>query len=74
MKKYIILTCILALVFAGLTFVRAGTISETGISQKDLVRFLSNIVTIVNELKSDYNLSRGQLLNMSTSKGGGFNG
>jgi hypothetical protein len=70
MKKYIILTCILALVFAGLTFVRAGTISETGISQKDLVRFLSNIVTIVNELKSDYNLSRGQLLNMSTSKGG----
>ncbi len=69
MKKYIALACILTVMFVGIPLVRAGTITETGMSQRDLVRYLTNISTIVNELKADYNLARYQLLNRSFTSG-----
>lgn len=61
MKRFLVLVCIISLFLAGVPFAYSGTITETGMSQRDLVRFLSNVVTIVNELKADYNLAKAQL-------------
>ncbi len=38
-----------------------GTISGNGLSQGDLATFLTNVVTLVNELKTDYNLVLAKL-------------
>jgi hypothetical protein len=70
MKKFLVLVCIISLFLAGVPFAYSGTITETGMSQKDLVRFLSNVVTIVNELKADVNLLRYQNLTGTVSSAG----
>lgn len=72
MKKYIALACILGMLFIAVPLVRAGTITETGVTQRDLVRYLSNIATIVNELKADVNLLRAQVINSGTASPAGF--
>ena len=44
MKRFFICACILALLFAGVSLGRTGTITETGMSQKDLVRYLVGLL------------------------------
>jgi hypothetical protein len=63
MRKFLTYIC-MTLILAGVgTWIMAGNITETGVSQRDLVKFLQNVVTMVNEIKADYNLLRGQNTN-----------
>jgi hypothetical protein len=61
MKKIYICMIALLLLMAG-SIVNAGTITETGMSQRDLVRYLTNLKTMVNELKLDYNNFRAMVM------------
>lgn len=60
MRKLILTIALVAVIaMAGL----AGDITATGIYQGDLFTFLSNVVTIANEQKADYNLLRNRVNN-----------
>ncbi len=54
MKKFLVGFLLASLVFGGTALV-AGNITSTGIYQKDLYTFLSNVVTFVNGIKSQTN-------------------
>lgn len=69
MRKFVTYICMtLILAFVG-TWILAGNITETGMSQRDLVKFLGNIVTIVNEAKADFNLLRTEARDRATTSG-----
>jgi len=63
MKKNILL--ILLGISLGINVVTMGAIAAditaTGISQKDLVTYLTNTVTMSNEIKSDFNAATAEL-------------
>lgn len=64
MKRFLtVLVCTLLIVMGNALYLQAGDITDKGMSQKDLVQFLTNTVSINNEAKADYNLLRAQLLN-----------
>lgn len=44
-----------------------SSITENGVSQGDLVRFLENVVTLVNELKTDYTALRADVTAIRTA-------
>lgn len=44
----------------------AGDITNTGMFQKDLVTFLTNTVTAMNETKTDFNAATAELNGAST--------
>lgn len=60
-----ILVCAMLVIMGNALYLKAGDITSRGMSQKDLVQFLTNTVTISNEAKADYNLLRRQMLNRS---------
>jgi len=60
MNRFTILALMIVLVAFG-SAVFSGDITDKGMYQKDLYTFLSNVVTVVNELKSDFNSSRSAL-------------
>ena len=68
MRKFLIFICIFLMLFC-IPIVKAEDITGTGMSQRALVKFLENIVTIVNELKSDFNILRDNFLNKTTTSG-----
>lgn len=47
-----------------------GDITKTGIYQDDLVDYLTNVKTMANELKADYNLLRANMFNCSLNSAG----
>jgi len=51
MKRFIITLLVGVLCFGGVAW--AGDITDTGMNQGDLVTYLENTATIVNELKDD---------------------
>ena len=69
--KRLIQTAVVVLTIAVLgSVLRAGDITGQGMSQGDLFKFLSNVVTLANETKSDYNNSRSGMQAMNLSKTG----
>jgi len=68
-KIGLILACAV-FVIMGSSLSMAGDITSRGMSQKDLVTFLTNTITISNEAKADYNLLRRQILNRSFGNAG----
>jgi len=66
--KRLIQTAVVVLTIAVLgSVLRAGDITGQGMSQGDLFKFLSNVVTLANETKSDYNNSRSGMQAMCLS-------
>jgi len=49
----------LMLILGIMSFATAGTITPAGVNQGDLVNYLTNTGTAVNEVKSDYNSTFG---------------
>ena len=64
-----ILACAM-FVIMGSSLSIAGDITSRGMSQKDLVTFLTNTTTMSNEVKDDYDLLRRQILNRSFGNAG----
>lgn len=65
MKKIATYLIITAMLLSAGMYVYGESITSTGMSQKALFKFLTNVVTSVNEQKADYNLLRTNLLNRS---------
>lgn len=63
MKKILFITLAL-LAIASIAF--AGTIRKNGINQGDLYELLSDLITMVNELKTDHN---GLVADMTAASG-----